>query len=222
MKKLRYIPGMFSIVLLPLLGYIYFQSNGYFTQLTALDFVAEGFEEMKEWCEEMNVIDCGKEYDKRIYKEISLNGNKEESQKAFQYIDNFVNKVIQTEDTINGLKVHFEKNATYNEFIEVLNIFSERGAQLYILDNNTMFFVGRDLPSEDIIDIDCEGPPVEYLSEERIAKINKAFEANNKDLASQQIFDNLKTQFLQNKIIYSAYFIFVFVALTYLIKRKST
>ena len=159
---------------------------------------------------------------KRIYKEISLNGNKEESQKAFQYIDNFVNKVIQTEDTINGLKVHFEKNATYNEFIEVLNIFSERGAQLYILDNNTMFFVGRDLPSEDIIDIDCEGPPVEYLSEERIAKINKAFEANNKDLASQQIFDNLKTQFLQNKIIYSAYFIFVFVALTYLIKRKST
>ena len=222
MKKLRYIPGMFSIILLPLLGYIYFQSNGYFTQLTALNFVAEGFEEMREWCEEMNVIDCGKEYDKRIYKEISLNGNKEESQKAFQYIDNFVNKVIQTEDTINGLKVHFEKNATYNEFIEVLNIFSERGAQLYILDNNTMFFVGRDLLSGDIIDIDCEGPPVEYLSEERIAKINKAFEANNKDLASQQIFDNLKTQFLQNKIIYSAYFIFVFVALTYLIKRKST
>src|SRR5690606_41593241 len=73
-----------------------------------------------------------------------------------------------------------------------------------------------------IIDIDCEGPPVEYLSEERIAKINKAFETNNKDSASQQIFDNLKTQFLQNKIIYSAYFIFVFVALTYLIKRKST
>src|SRR5690606_33262430 len=103
----------------------YFQSNGYFTQLTALDFVAEGFEEMREWCEEMNDIDCGKEYDKRIYKEISLNGNKEESQKAFQYIDNFVNKVIHTKDTVNGLKIHFGKNSTYNEFVQLLNIFQK-------------------------------------------------------------------------------------------------
>lgn len=225
MKKLRYIPGMFSIILLPLLGYIYFQSNGYFTQLTALDFVAEGFEEMKEWCKETNDIYCGKEYDKRIYKEISLNGNKEESQKAFQYIDNFVNKVIQTKDTINGLQIHFGENATYNDFIKVLNIFNERDARMYLLDNNTMYFVGKDwvaLNKNEFVEGDCVGPPVVYLSEEEIAQINKVFEARNKNSESEQILNNLKTKFLQNKIIYSAYFIFVFVALTYLIKRKST
>lgn len=222
MKKLRYIPGMFSIILLPLLGYIYFQSNGYFTQLTAVVFdhmladelIFEDFEDYRLY-----------EFDKRIYTEITLNGNKKESKETFQYIDNFVNKVIHTKDTVNGLKIHFGKNSTYNEFVQLLNIFQKNETRLFRLKNNTMYFIEIDwsaLNKKTFEEIDCEGPPIEYISDEQIAKIKKVFDDNNKGSVSQQIFDNLKTQFLQNKIIYSAYFIFVFVTLTYLIKRKST
>src|SRR5690606_24520601 len=53
---------------------------------------------------------------KRVYKEVTLNNDKN-SDKTFKYIDQFVNDVVQTKDTINGLKIHFGENATYNEFI---------------------------------------------------------------------------------------------------------
>src|SRR5690606_38037599 len=159
-----------------------------------------------------NIINV-EEYGKRTYTEVTLNHDKN-AEITFKYIDQFVDNVIQTRDTINGLKIHFEKNATYNEFIEVLNIFSERGAQMYLLDNNTMYFVGRDwkppspddLDIEDIIVMTCGVP----FTEEAEPKFNL-----------QQFVQNLKSQFLQSKIIYSAYFIFVFVALTYLIKKKT-
>src|SRR5690606_41862785 len=83
------------------------------------------------------------EFARRIYKEVHL-GNNKNSDKTFKYIDQFVNDVVQTKDTINGLKIHFEEEATYNEFIEILNIFNERQAEMYILDHNTMYFVGKD------------------------------------------------------------------------------
>src|SRR5690554_7816210 len=84
------------------------------------------------------------EFENRIYEEVILNGNYEDSRNAFNYIDQFVNEVIQTKDTINALKVHFGKNSTYKEFIHLLDIFAKRDAELYILDHNTMYFAGRD------------------------------------------------------------------------------
>ncbi len=227
MKKIRYIPGMISIMLLPLLGMWYMNKHNYFQQLTSLDFVAGGFDEYREWFEEIEnsehnlEYDKENEFDKRDYKEVTLNGYKEKSQKTFQYIDNFVNEVIQTKDTVNGLKIHFGNNAIYNEFIEVLNIFNKRGAQLYLLDNNTMYFVGKDLPSEDIIEIDCEGPPIEYISDEQIAKIKKVFDANNKDSVSQNKYDHLKKQFSQHKTIYSAYLFFVVIVGVSTIRKRN-
>ena len=214
MKKLRYIPGIISIILLPILGIWYMNKHNYFQQLSAHSFTAIDFAEIERINEEYEYVTISNEFEKRIYKEVTLNHDKN-AEITFKYIDQFVDNVIQTRDTINGLKIHFEKNATYNEFIEVLNIFSERGAQMYLLDNNTMYFVGRDwkppspddLDIEDIIVMTCGVP----FTEEAEPKFNL-----------QQFVQNLKSQFLQNKIIYSAYFIFVFVALTYLIKRKNT
>src|SRR5690606_37520666 len=205
MKKIYYIPGIFSIILLPILGIWYMNKHNYFQKLSAHAFAYIDFAEI-ERMDKMyeNVSFNNNEFERRIYKEVHL-GNNKNSDKTFKYIDQFVNDVVQTKDTINGLKIHFEEEATYNEFIEVLNVFNERQAEMYILDNNTMYFVGKDWKPPSPDDEKLEPLDMFYCTS---GISDFELESN-----FQQIWDSLKTQFLQNKIIYSTYIIFVLLTI---------
>jgi len=212
-----YIPGIFSIILLPILGIWYINKYDYFTQLRSIDFTFMDFEEAKRFNKEKKAnIFFTDELVKRIYKEVSLSNDKN-SKNTFNYIDQFVNDVIQTKDTINGLKIHFDEGSTYNDFIEVLNIFNERNAEIYTLDNNTMYFVGRDwdpnakeseIDYEDLIFYQCSG-----------GYFGGVDETENSNFRS--FINSFKNQFNQNKIIYSSYIIFVLLTiLSIFIKNK--
>lgn len=209
MKKIYYIPGIFSIILLPILGIWYMNKHNYFQKLSAHAFAYIDFAEI-ERMDKMyeNVSFNNNEFARRIYKEVHL-GNNKNSDKTFKYIDQFVNDVVQTKDTINGLKIHFEEEATYNEFIKVLNIFNEREAELYILDNNTMYFLGRDYKPVEISD-DEEGLPSPFIE---CGTIWANDIVNDEKTDIKSFINNLKTQFLQNKNIYSAYIIFVLLTI---------
>lgn len=215
MKKIYYIPGIFSIILLPVLGIWYINSHGYFEKISAHDFNYIDFNTIKDWRKKDHIYPAY-EFDNRIYKEVYLSNNLN-SINTFKYIDQFVNDVIQKKDTINGLKIHFDKNATYNEFIEMLNIFNERNAQMYALDNSTMYFVGRDwdpnakeseIDYEDLIFYQCSG-----------GYFGGVDETENSNFRS--FINSFKNQFNQNKIIYSSYIIFVLLTiLSIFIKNK--
>lgn len=181
----------------------------YFTQLRSIDFTIIDFAEIERMTKKYDHVNYGQnEFKTRIYKDVHLNNDKN-SKNTFKNIDQFVNDVVQTKDTINGLKIHFEENATYNEFIEVLNIFTERDAELYILDNNTMYFVGRDwdpntkeseIDYEDLIFYQCSG-----------GYFGGVDETENSNFRS--FINSFKNQFNQNKIIYSSYIIFVLLTI---------
>lgn len=189
----------------------------YFTKLSAHAVTFMNFEDADRFNNEKKAnIFYTDELVKRVYKEVTLNNDKN-SDKTFKYIDQFVNDVVQTKDTINGLKIHFGENATYNELIEVLNIFSERDAEIYNLNTNTMYFVGRDwdpnaqeteIDNEDLIFYQCSGGYFGGVDE----KENSYF---------RTFIKNFKTQFNQNKIIYSAYiFLFLITIVSIVLKNK--
>ena len=190
---------------------------GYFTKLSAHAVTFMNFEDADRFNNEKKAnIFYTDELVKRVYKEVTLNNDKN-SDKTFKYIDQFVNDVVQTKDTINGLKIHFGENATYNELIEVLNIFSERDAEIYNLNTNTMYFEGRDwdpnaqeteIDNEDLIFYQCSGGYFGGVDE----KENSYF---------RTFIKNFKTQFNQNKIIYSAYiFLFLITIVSIVLKNK--
>lgn len=185
----------------------------YFTKLSAHPFYNMDFQETDRFNKENgdNIFITEEFIKQRVYKEVHLNNDKN-SKNTFKYIDQFVNDVVQTKDNIYGLKIHFEENATYNEFIEVLNIFTERDAELYILDHNTMYFVGKDWKPPSPDDENLEPLDMIYCT----SGIND-FETES---SFQQIRDNLKTQFLQNKIIYSAYIIFFLITIASIFIRN--
>ena len=214
MKKIYYIPGIFSIILLPILGIWYINYHGYFTKLSAHPFYNMDFQETDRFNKENgdNIFITEEFIKQRVYKEVSLNNDKN-SKNTFKYIGQFVNDVVQTKDTINGLKIHFEEEATYNEFIEVLNILTERDAELYILDNNTMYFVGKDWKPPSPDDENLEPLDMFYCT--------SGISYSEPESNFSQIWDNLKIQFLQNKIIYSAYIVlFLITIISIVLKNK--
>ena len=94
-KKIYYIPGIFSIIFLPVLGIWYINSHGYFTKLSAHAFTYIDFEEANRSNEEIGAdIFFSDKLVKRIYKEVHLNNDKN-SKNIFKYIDQFVNDVVQ-------------------------------------------------------------------------------------------------------------------------------
>ena len=186
---------------------------GYFTKLSAHAVTFMNFEDADRFNNEKKAnIFYTDELVKRVYKEVTLNNDKN-SDKTFKYIDQFVNDVVQTKDTINGLKIHFGENATYNEFIEVLNIFNERNAELCILDKNTMYFVGRDWKPP--------SPDDEKLEPMGMFYCTSGLSYSESEPNFQQMWGNFKTQFNQNKIIYSAYiFLFLITIVSIVLKNK--
>ncbi len=185
----------------------------YFTQLRSIDFTNIDFAEIDRMTKKYDHVNYGQsEFKKRAYKEVHLSNDKN-SKNTFKYIDQFVNDVVQTKDSINGLKIHFGENATYNEFIEVLNIFNEREAELYILDHNTMYFVGRDWKPP--------SPDDEKLEPMGMFYCTSGLSYSESEPNFQQMWGNFKTQFNQNKIIYSAYiFLFLITIVSIVLKNK--
>lgn len=189
-------------------------SYGYYTKLSAHDFNYIDFNTIKEWRQQDHIYPAY-EFDSRVYKEVILN-NDSNSKKTFDFIDQFVNDVVQTKDTINGLKIHFDKSAKYNEFIEVLNIFNKRNAVMYALDDNTMYFVGKDWqPSfnkdehDDANDVGLPDLPLHYLEDRLIL----AGDFNEEKINVNSFNNNLKLKFNESKVIYSAYIILFFITI---------
>lgn len=183
-----------------------------FLKLSAHAFTYMNFKEIERFNKEFgrDVFISDEFIKKRVYKEVNLNNDKD-SKNTFEYIDQFVNNVVQTRDTINGLKIHFNTNSTYNEFIEVLNIFTKRNAELYILDHNTMYFLGRDWnPKEEASDISCGFGT--FWENDNVKGEQK--------FSFKKELNNLKIQFQQNKIIYSSYILFFVIGIVYTFKKK--
>jgi len=204
---------------LPILGIWYMNKYDYFIHLGSIDFVNINLEELKKREKEQNKKMKGyriptrdsNEFERRVYKDVNLS-NDRNSKNTFKYIDQFVNDVVQTKDTINGLKIHFEENATYNEFIKVLNIFTERDAELYILDNNTMYFVGRDWKPPSPDDENLEPLDMFYCT--------SGISYSEPESNFSQIWNNLKRQFLQNKIIYGAYVVLFLIGIFFTYRKS--
>lgn len=191
----------------------------YFIHLGSIDFVNINLEELKKREKEQNKKMKGygiptrdsNEFERRVYKDVNLS-NDRNSKNTFKYIDQFVNDVVQTKDTINGLKIHFEENATYNEFIKVLNIFTERDAELYILDNNTIYFVGKDWKPPSPDDENLEPLDMFYCT--------SGISYSEPESNFSQIWNNLKRQFLQNKIIYGAYVVLFLIGIFFTYRKS--
>lgn len=111
-KKIFYVPGMISLVLIPVLCYCHFYKVDAFKVYGSLDI---SLVPNKEEFEKYNIKDL------RKYKDFIFNGEKTQELKL-QELRFFVRDLVRKYDTINGAKIHFSSKADYNTFVNVIDI----------------------------------------------------------------------------------------------------
>jgi hypothetical protein len=111
-KKIVYVPGMISLVFIPLFCMIYFYKIDSFTVYGLLDIT---FADDKSF-EQYKVPYL------RRYNEFIFNGSKSIEDDKLNELQIFLRELVKTSDTINGVKVHFGSKTDYDVFVQVIQI----------------------------------------------------------------------------------------------------
>lgn len=111
-KKIFYVPGMISLIFIPLLCLVYFYRTDSFTVYGSLDYVLLDEKSFFEY----------KVSSLRRYKKFDLNGSKSKEQKNLNELQLFLRNLVKEKDTINGAKVHFGSKTSYDVLVSVIDI----------------------------------------------------------------------------------------------------
>ena len=107
-KKIYYVPGMISLVCIPLLCIGYFFYSGAFVQYGAIDLGMPDKE--SNWFKNYKVASL------RKYKEFDF--DKKVEQLDLNEFETFLKNTIKNSDTINGAKVNLGNQTNYQTFID--------------------------------------------------------------------------------------------------------
>ncbi|MFC0776534.1 hypothetical protein [Flavobacterium sp. HJSW_4] len=137
-KKIFYVPGMISLVLIPLFCLCHFDNIEAFKTYGALDFGLPN----KEDFEKHRVGDL------RKYKIFNFNNQKSKEEQKLKELRFFTRDLVKQYDTINGAKVQFGPKTDYDTFVSVIDIVSEEKVPTYVLFNNYMYVIASAKPKK--------------------------------------------------------------------------
>lgn len=130
-KKIFYVPGMISLVFIPLFCLYHF-------------YIVDAFKIYHGI--ELN-IPVNNEFEKynfptlRKYKVFNFDGSQSEKNRLNE-MKLYLMKLRVEKDTINGIKIHFGSKSTYQTFITSLDILSEEEAPTWITNKNDIYILG--------------------------------------------------------------------------------
>jgi hypothetical protein len=130
-KKIFYVPGMISLVFIPLFCFYHFYKVDAFKVYHGIELsipVGNEFEEYK-------VLSL------RKYKVFAFDGGDSEKKKL-QEMKLYLRKLRIEKDTVNGIKMHFGSKSYYQTFITTIDILVEEDAPTWITNKNDIYILG--------------------------------------------------------------------------------
>ncbi len=118
-KKLFYVPGMISLVFIPLFCLYYFYSQKAFVEYGSLVL---GLPDDK-MCQEIKVkygFPIPRNYEKFVF-----NSSEELQKDKFIVLKFSLQKLKKDNDTVNGIRIHLGEHSDYATYIRILNILTE-------------------------------------------------------------------------------------------------
>lgn len=129
-KKIFYLPGLISLLLLPLLGGLYLQN----------EFQKRNYRTIEinwwhpSWKENYRNQNYYYEiYPNRNYTTISLSQENLEKEKQLLEFRKQLKKLVSTKDTFDGLHIKFNKKSSFGDLVAVINILLKEKAKMYVL-----------------------------------------------------------------------------------------
>ncbi|MEZ0128946.1 hypothetical protein AB9T88_03815 [Flavobacterium sp. LBUM151] len=125
-KKIFYVPGMISLILIPLFCFYHFYKVNAFQSYSSLEFSVPDKEDFEKY----------KVADLRKYRVFSFNDKKSKQKQKLNELRFFARDMVKKYDTINGAKIQFGSKTDYDTFVSVINIMIEENMPTWGLFND--------------------------------------------------------------------------------------
>jgi len=131
-KRIYYVPGLVSLVLLTLMLLVYIQNKGGFKRysIVLVDYFIPQF----GFAPEGNV-----DYPKRDYSTLVIGNDIRENNRNVQVIQDKIEKMILEQDSISGINILFDVNAKYESFVQVVSALNQIEYQYWHLKGNNIW-----------------------------------------------------------------------------------
>jgi hypothetical protein len=130
-KKIFYVPGMISLIFIPLFCFYHFYKVDAFKVEGGINLVLP----YKDVFDEYKVATI------RKYKVFEYNGGKSE-EKTLKEMKFFLRKLQVNKDTLHGIRMHFGSEGTYRAFINSVDILIAENAPTWTIRNNDIYVLG--------------------------------------------------------------------------------
>lgn len=203
-KKIFYVPGMISLVFIPLFCFYHFYKVNAFQVYRGINLSVPVGNEFEEY----------KVATLRKYKVFNFDGSYLEKKKLSE-MKLYLRKLRIEKDTVNGIKMHFGSKSYYQTFITTLDILVEEDAPTWAINDNDIYVLGSSNTYKEVKDtihyqrMNCN---TSALMEER-----RLWELKNKRKEEEKAF---QISFFQNKwgILSLGYLGLVFLNIFALVK----
>ncbi|MGE6354410.1 hypothetical protein ACQKCJ_11120 [Flavobacterium sp. NPDC079362] len=135
-KKIFYVPGIISLVFIPLLCLYYFYKIDAFKVYSSLEFFLPNKDELEKY----------KVEDLRKYKIFKFEDNRSKEQQKLKELKFFVHDLVRQYDTINGAKIHFGSKTDYDTFVSVISMMSEVNVPTWALFKDNIYVLANAKP----------------------------------------------------------------------------
>lgn len=76
---------------------------------------------------------------KRQYLTFHFTGDQTKDKTNLESSRLLVKEILATNDTLNGVNFHFSDNASYNSFVQIIDLLKSEGAKRYLVMNNDIW-----------------------------------------------------------------------------------
>ena len=127
-KKIFYVPGMISLVLIPVFCFYHFYKVDAFKVESCVDISFPDSIQKKAFLQI-----------KRNYQVFNLNSSEDLEKEKLDDLQLALRKINRKNDTINGIQIHLGDKMQYEVYIRVLDILAIEQMPLYIQNDNDFF-----------------------------------------------------------------------------------
>lgn len=180
-RKNFYVPGMISLVILPILFLWFINFNNYFKEYSSIEIGLVDKQSFNEILEKFDFPNL------RNYKVFVFNNILEKEKNNLRSFQKSLRIQNKFRDTINGIKLQFGKNMTYEVYIKILDILNTENTPTYIDYQNNLWILNgnrknkkNDKEENKKLTVNCGTSYYTYLETLRIEAEEKEKEKEKK------------------------------------------
>lgn len=179
-RKLYYVPGMISLILLPILCYNYLRQFKKDERCKEVVFCSRYSPQYKGMMR-FDTSFLSRPKTKRAWQIVELNGIETEDDSKLAMFRLRVREMIKQKDSIHGIHLLFLENAKYGSFIKSLDICEQEGLLIYAAFENNLWALYLNWDEESL-------KKIKKRKKERLAENNaEIMERKNRDASNSSI-----------------------------------